>query len=652
MQAIAQKPDYLRTGISRSMDQGAPVVFGHADALPDSAIIGRNETIVDGTGERVQTRYAVIEAADLLTSHDANGTPQADYAEGADGKLRAVAGNGRAAGIAEGYRRGTAGTYKAELLDDADALGLDANAIAAMQRPVLVRVMRQADIKDDIGDRSNITASATLSPLEQAANDARRIDVTGLDFDEHGSPSSDSALAFVRAMPESERGTLINADGSLTRQGIDRIKAAAFLHAYENEELVRLYAQATDPEARAVINALAGVAGKMANLKGAGTFDFREVVAQVGIMAVNAKRRAESFAQFAQQLDITTDPDVLVVADFVARNLRSPKALREGLQRLADLALAQAEIVRSNAEQGDIFGDRPTLTRQQILETLNDDTQQRIQDQGRGRSVGQDSGRPAFGRSGREHSGAGAGELAAGDSGQGRGGSGFQLQSPATESGQRAERVTPTPNGDLFAPATQADHIRAAREARDEARNSSQGRTDMLAGEGELFAGPRPEQARFARSPSSLDSQYLAAVERGDMQTALRMVNEAAQAAGYTDGTDYRMQHRAPNSEDDINLTDIRQSGLVPDDYWTHPQLYQSDPRERAAHTKIMALFAQMDARAKAGKNSDLATITMYRAIPKHVREDKFRNGDWMTPLLDYAQLEHFPFKYLHIHRI
>jgi len=229
MQAIAQNPDYLRTGISRSMDQGAPVVFGHEDALPASAVIGRNETITDGTGARIQTRYAVIETADLITSHDANGTPQADYANGAQGKLRAVAGNGRAAGIAEGYRRGTAGTYKAELLDDAQTLGLDTNAIAAMQRPVLVRVMRQSDIKDDIGDRSNITASATLSPLEQAANDARRLDIAQLDFDEHGSPSPDSALAFVRAMPESERGMLINKDGSLTRQGIDRIKAAAFM---------------------------------------------------------------------------------------------------------------------------------------------------------------------------------------------------------------------------------------------------------------------------------------------------------------------------------------------------------------------------------------------------------------------------------------
>jgi len=59
----------------------------------------------------------------------------------------------------------------------------------------------------------------------------------------------------------------------------------------------------------------------------------------------------------------------------------------------------------------------------------------------------------------------------------------------------------PPASGDLFAPATQADHIRAAREAKDQARNTSEGRTDMLAGEGELFAGPRPEQGSFSRRP-------------------------------------------------------------------------------------------------------------------------------------------------------
>ena len=84
-------------------------------------------------------------------------------------------------------------------------------------------------------------------------------------------------------------------------------------------------------------------------------------------------------------------------------------------------------------------------------------------------------------------------------------------------------------------------------------------RTDPETGNVGLFS--RPESR-------SLDAEYLAAVERGDMETAQRMVNEAAARAGYQGGADHRMSHRAPNSADGVNLADVRTSGLVPDDYW------------------------------------------------------------------------------------
>ena len=47
MNAIASNPDYLRTGASRTMDTGAPVVFGD---LPAGAVTGRTEMVADGRG--------------------------------------------------------------------------------------------------------------------------------------------------------------------------------------------------------------------------------------------------------------------------------------------------------------------------------------------------------------------------------------------------------------------------------------------------------------------------------------------------------------------------------------------------------------------------------------------------------------------------
>lgn len=71
---------------------------------------------------------------------------------------------------------------------------------------------------------------------------------------------------------------------------------------------------------------------------------------------------------------------------------------------------------------------------------------------------------------------------------------GFALNAPAKA--PAAEEVAPAPAG-LFGAPSARDFIDDATRRRDSARNGQGAeRTDMLAGEGELFAGRRPEQAR------------------------------------------------------------------------------------------------------------------------------------------------------------
>lgn len=75
-----------------------------------------------------------------------------------------------------------------------------------------------------------------------------------------------------------------------------------------------------------------------------------------------------------------------------------------------------------------------------------------------------------------------------------------------------AEKSAPVSQGGLFAPPTRGEVIDAAKREKDAQRNgqNSTGRTDILAGDGELFAGPRPEQtdieaaaAQAATSPKN-----------------------------------------------------------------------------------------------------------------------------------------------------
>lgn len=367
MQDIASNPDYLRVGPSRDMTSGAPVVFGD---LPPTALMGQPSTTVDGKGQRVNTQYAVVDAGDLLASHNADGTPVAEYANGVPGKLRSVAGNGRTAGLQAAYRMGAAGNYRQELIGDATTFGADPQAISAMQRPVLVRVMQSADVTPDMGDRTNITTTQKLSPLEQAGNDARRLDVRTLEFDEAGSPTLDSIKGFVSAQPVAERGDMLNTDGTPTRQAVDRLMAATFKSAYESDELVQLYAQATDPDARAVMAAAADASGVMANLKGAGEFDVRSAVADAAKLAINAARQGLKLSDVMKNADIDMNPEAFPIAAFLAENVRSPRKMAEGLRRWGQLALEQARIAEENTRQGGMFGPSPTLTRQEIFARL------------------------------------------------------------------------------------------------------------------------------------------------------------------------------------------------------------------------------------------------------------------------------------------
>ena len=56
--------------------------------------------------------------------------------------------------------------------------GIDPQAVRGMQQPVLVRIMPTDAITGNIGDVSNTTGNLGMTAVEQANNDARRIDLT------------------------------------------------------------------------------------------------------------------------------------------------------------------------------------------------------------------------------------------------------------------------------------------------------------------------------------------------------------------------------------------------------------------------------------------------------------------------------------------
>jgi hypothetical protein len=362
MQSIASAPDYSRLSVGRDFGSGAPVVI--LDEPISDQQFGKTSTATASDGTRIPVRYAVVEGSSITPSNTADGRKNTEYGDLSVSAIRPIAGNGRVAGLQAAYSQGTAGNYSKELLADTEH-GIDSSVIAGFKNPVLVRVMPKSKVTPNIADISNISGTLRLSPVESAKNDINRIDLNGLTFNDDGSPNTNTLIQFVRSMPKDEQGELIDSKGMPNTKAIDRLNNAIFYKAYGSDTLIELYAQAADPEARAVLSALAKAASKMAALEGAGDYDVRASVLDAAEMAVNARRAGQKLKDYAQQGVLGADPYALKVLDMFADNSRSSKRMAEALDRLATKAAEQA-----NASGTDMFGDVPKMPKDELYKEL------------------------------------------------------------------------------------------------------------------------------------------------------------------------------------------------------------------------------------------------------------------------------------------
>lgn len=151
-----------------------------------------------------------------------------------------------------------------------------------------------------------------------------------------------------------------------------------------------------------------------------------------------------------------------------------------------------------------------------------------------------------------------------------------------------------------------------------------------------------------------LDAPYLDAVERGDMETAQRMVLEAAKRAGYLSDTSYQgslaFNGAAPVENDYFETKVQRKEAWDNGDYEgtmslgdyadssidTHDLKWQLTDRGnyRRAENYTKESIDNINNALK----SDNHKITIYRAVPNNVEEGAVRNGDWVTPSRRYAE--------------
>lgn len=372
MREIAAHPDYLRVSISNSLSDGAPVVTDWAD-IPDIQR-GTAVTLVDGTGARYDSQYVVVDADMVITSNDINGQPNNLYGvEGVDAAY-AIAGNGRVTALNHAYDLGTADTYKKELMLDAARHGVDPDVIAEMQKPILVRVVDKEKLPVDIADRTNTRTTAEMSMVEQAINDAQRIDLASLKFTEDGNVSLDTISQFVQLMPASERNRLV-VNGVPTAEANARLDAAIFQSVYKTPGLTGLLDAGKAPAGvSTMLRAYRALAPKLLDLDGTGDLDVRTAMAEVlnEFVSTRANGQKLSVSELAAQKTTTRSPMAQAYLDYFA------KVDMEGgsYKRIVDDISSSAVLIRKNRAMAEadaasggtsMFGDVTTLSQLDVM---------------------------------------------------------------------------------------------------------------------------------------------------------------------------------------------------------------------------------------------------------------------------------------------
>ena len=399
------------------LDLCIEVLEGATDAITPT---GRANPVKTAKGTKIGTQFAVVEVEKLITSHDSAGnenpafpqelqprdrgrdasrawvaktansldndslgrTSRADSGApivGRDGIVES--GNGRTMAIRMAYDQGTADEYRQFLIDEADYFGIDPDQVERMKRPVLVRV-RTTDI-----DRRVFTVEANqddklaLSATERARSDAKRLDdkllaifAPGEDGDLNTAANQRFIQGFLKSIGDNEAAQYMTTDGKPTKGLIDRIQAAIFSKAYNDDRLLEMMADQTKTEIKNVISALNSAAPKFIESQAYSRLGTEAVSEQVVdgieqsldqrvidavIEATNtllaAKAKNQDITEYVTQggLFEGIDEGVAALAVFLSQNARNPK-------RIGIAFKAMAEFVKTDAiDQTNVglFGD-------------------------------------------------------------------------------------------------------------------------------------------------------------------------------------------------------------------------------------------------------------------------------------------------------
>lgn len=284
--------------------------------LKESAPKGKETSVKTERGTKVNVQYALMEADELITSHDTSlnvvkkypselqprdrsraaseaqiqqiatnlepdflgANPKASDGAPIVGKDKVVeSGNGRTIALKRLYdqQHKNAEKYRQWLSEHAEEFGISPDEIKSMNKPVLVRVNTSQDMdRVKFAREANESGVAAMSATERALQDAKKLTPKLL---ERFTPNEDGRIDtkynrdFIQSFVDevagkADRATMLDKGGNLSQEGIKRITNAIFARAYGDPNTLTKLAESTSDDMKNITGAMLIVAPRMVSI--------------------------------------------------------------------------------------------------------------------------------------------------------------------------------------------------------------------------------------------------------------------------------------------------------------------------------------------------------------------------------------------------
>lgn len=369
MEKIAAAPNFNLLRESRSLDQGAPIIAYVPDDM--NVLWGKSvEVSADPNSKPMTMRYAVVDADDVLTSNAVDGSSNPKFTDPTVAGARAIAGNGRIAGLQGAYRQVKATDYRADLTKDAKEFGISKRQIKKMKSPILVRIMDDADVVEGIGEALNRTGTLKLNPAEQAAQDARNVRLEEVEFTKDGGITRKSMDEFVRRTPDKEG--LIDSNGNALYDNIARrMRPAIFAAAFSDTRIINRFI-ADSPEDRKIMNVLQSVATEVVRLKKIkGELDFSPDLLEAVADVFETRREAKKINGKGRESELTGS--LMEESATPAQRYFRDILLSSNPERLQDVLARFREVAEQESGGEGFWG---SVTKDQVFDTVKSEFDQ------------------------------------------------------------------------------------------------------------------------------------------------------------------------------------------------------------------------------------------------------------------------------------